>query len=169
MSNSMAFKRSLIFFVIISILVHIGAAFLASIGKSAQPEKIEVEVTVAVKNSGRGKYKKSGSGNLIPKDKGALKIKANQYWGIGCYVEVNCIKTVPFAPIDSLLITSVIDGYPAAKSGLIAGDCILSINDQNWNSGVDLAGNKPMDLNLLIARRGRTFTVKLKREVILYE
>lgn len=109
--------------------------------------------------------KKPNFSKIAEKGNKATSQKLHGYWGIGIYT--NALYSIG-GNYAGIAISRAIEGYPAAKAGLISGDIIIEVNDEPvLESGRELiAGNTPATLKLKYCRQGLYFTIVLKREFI---
>ena len=128
-------------------------------GSRIIPKVNRVEVSIFEKNSKNCTSKKE----VIKKIE-----RKNGFYGIGVYTQTYATEQISYNGqiYMGLLITGVVEGYPAAQNGLKAGDVIFLVDDQIVTDGHNITNTKPTVVKLAIYSSGRIIFMKIKREWI---
>lgn len=140
-------------YIAISITLHTLALGLAFYKISRRvPQKPDEPIPMVVSLSGESAHK------IAPKSISPVTKKATDgYWGVGLYS-----RDTP----DAIIVTDVMEGWAAARAGLMAGDEIISIDDQPLSVSNWLRGDGPRRMLLQVRRSKQVFYVDIEREWI---
>lgn len=103
----------------------------------------------------------------IPKPRKKVKKMKRGYYGIGVYIATLVDRYVIFNGQTYMgeMLSTVINGNPAAEAGLQPGDVIFMIDGQALSGSKEqIVGDGPKYLTLMVERNGVIFSVKLKRD-----